>query len=54
MTSAPHIVTVVDRYPCLSETFVDREVGELRRQGLGVEVVALRGLGFPNHIALEI
>lgn len=38
-----HIVTVVDTFPCLSETFIAREVEELTRQGAIVEVAALRG-----------
>ncbi len=42
------LFTVVDTYPCLSETFVDREIQEFRRQGLAVEVVALRGQTIPR------
>ncbi len=43
MQQSYRLITVVDTYPCLSETFIAREVQELRRQGLAVEVAALRG-----------
>lgn len=37
------IVTLVDRYPSLSETFIQREIEELRHQGVSIEVTSLRG-----------
>lgn len=43
MQHSYRLITVVDTYPCLSETFIEREVLELRRQGVAVDIAALRG-----------
>lgn len=42
MTSTRRIAYVVGTYPLLTTTFIDREIGLLRRLGLEVDVVALR------------
>src|SRR5207302_7332175 len=36
------IVVVIGRYPLVTTTFVDREILELRRQGLPIEIVSIR------------
>ncbi len=43
MAAPRRLINLVDTYPNLSETFIERENEEMRRQGVEVEIVALRG-----------